>query len=267
MELESSQIRLQFEFAALTDLGQIRRNNEDAFAFAPEVNFAVVCDGMGGANAGEVASSLAVEFLIHHFRSGAWKRLGGATRSFDPDFSSQTNALGTALTLTNEQVLIQSSSDAGRHGMGTTCVAAWINETLLSIAWAGDSRVYLLRNHLLRALTRDHSVVMEQVRRGLLTAAEARISPIRNVLSRALGTSDELQVDLAELLLQPGDLILLCSDGLCGILSDDQLQSILDRTASEALTLDEICKTLIREVNLLGGPDNITALAIRAAAT
>jgi len=284
MELESQINGLRIEYAALTDLGRHRKNNEDAFGFDPECNFAVVCDGMGGANAGEVASNTAVDCLMQHFRSGAWRQSGENPRILDPDFSLFTNALGSALLLANESVMIQASAEMGRRGMGTTCVATWIPKSslspegtpLMSITWAGDSRVYLLRGNLMRALTRDHSIVMEQVRRGLLTYAEARLSPLRNVLSRALGTDEDLQPGLAELPLISGDMILLCSDGLCGVVEDEDLQAILNmgvasqpaiegEIARVPLPLDEICQKLIREANMHGGPDNITALLIRVA--
>jgi protein phosphatase len=276
---------LQLEYAALTDMGQNRRNNEDAFGLDPELNFAVVCDGMGGANAGEVASALAVDSLLRFFRSSAWRAAVETASVGDPDFSAHTNVLGAALLLANEQILVHAAADRVRQGMGTTCVATWVPDLpsaseeaqpIMSIGWIGDSRAYLLRESVLRALTRDHSIVMEQVRRGLLTPAEARVSPFRNVLSRAMGTGEDVQPGLAELPLLAGDIVLLCSDGLCGVLTDDQLQAILNQPASNvppsappsegsprSAPLDQLCASLIQEANRLGGPDNITALLIR----
>ena len=229
-----------------TNVGKVRKANEDAMALEPEHGLYVVCDGMGGANAGDVASSLArdtiVSYVLEH-RS-----------ALDPDA-----LLEAALQAGSAAVFHEASEHREMHGMGTTVVACLMPEPNHAvIAHVGDSRAYLLRGGRLQPLTRDHTIVEELVARGLLPADEAERHPYKNVLSRNLGARAETKVDVVELELKPGDRLLLCSDGLYGYASAEGIQYILGSgDAPEDVTRDLIDLALRG-----GGGDNVTAIVI-----
>jgi len=247
----ASQTRL--EVALLTDVGQVRPMNEDSgTAIAlPEGGLFVVADGMGGHNAGDVASQMAVRLLQENYLSHLPQK-GDAPRRPTPERLVRT------LEEVNRQVYAEASRP-DRRGMGTTLTALAVDGPNALIANVGDSRVYLLRGGVLTRLTRDHSWVAEQQRRGLLSEEEARNHRWRSVISNALGSTGDLKLDLSGLKLEAGDLFLLCSDGLTGVLEDDQLAPFL----SAELPLERVVRNLIDAANAGGGPDNITALLVR----
>ena len=229
------------ETTCKTDTGRQRRDNEDsAFARAPVF---VVADGMGGAQAGEVASRIAVEA----FEQGL------------PDSGSPEERLAERVREANQQIYERSRADRGRAGMGTTLTAAYVDDTHVAIAHVGDSRAYLFRDGSLQRLTQDHSLVDELVRRGKLTEEQAAEHPQRSIITRALGPEPDVEVDTWTYPARAGDVVLLCSDGLTSMISEERVRAIL----AEHNNLDEAADALIREANEAGGRDNITVVLFR----
>jgi PPM family protein phosphatase len=229
------------ETTCKTDTGRQRRDNEDsAFARAPVF---VVADGMGGAQAGEVASRIAVEA----FEEGL------------PDSGSPEERLAERVREANAQIYERSRADRGRAGMGTTLTAAYVDDTHVAIAHVGDSRAYLFRDGSLQRLTQDHSLVDELVRRGKLTEEQAAEHPQRSIITRALGPEPDVEVDTWTYPARAGDVILLCSDGLTSMISEERVKTIL----VEHHGLDAAADALIREANEAGGRDNITVVLFR----
>jgi PPM family protein phosphatase len=250
------------QVAGRTDVGCVRRNNEDSYGYDTEHGIFVVCDGMGGEAAGEVASKIAVTTVLSYFRdagaNGGYPAIG---RTFE-GASPNANALASAIQLANQAIRQSAMNDSRKTGMGTTIVAALVRDSEVSIANVGDSRIYLVRDHKIRQLTNDHSLVMEQVRRGLMTAEEAGRSELQNVIVRALGLEQGVEPDLADLDVHPEDTLLFCSDGLFRHLSDAQIVEVLTSTS----TVEEACDCLIEAAKLGGGSDNITCVLVRLVA-
>jgi protein phosphatase len=235
-----------------SDPGPVRSENQDCCAAAPEHGIFVVCDGMGGAAAGEVASLLATEAFLESVGQSATK-----TRAHP-----QTR-LERAVRAANLAVFQRAQKYRALRGMGTTLVAALLERTDTAhsawIAHVGDSRCYLFRSHRLQQLTADHSLVEEQIQAGLLSRQQAEFSPVRNVITRAVGTQLTVPADVAEHTLCPGDLFLLASDGLTRELTDPEIAAIL---AQHSADLHAACEALIRAANAHGGRDNITVLLV-----
>jgi protein phosphatase len=242
------------QIAGQTDVGRVRANNEDAFCNLQDMGLLLVADGMGGHASGEVASKLAIDIIREYFAGAmAGSRFIG---TYDEDLSEDTNRLGSAVRLANEAIFEASQSDAQWKGMGTTIVAALIRGNKLSIAHVGDSRIYLIRAGNIEQLTDDHSVVAEQVKRELISRDEANKSEIKNILTRALGTEAEVEVDIEEMNLLNDDILLLCSDGLSNMISDDEILTVALSDKDPVLT----CKKLVNIANDNGGKDNITVV-------
>ena len=237
--------------AALTDVGRKRTSNEDAFGYSVEHGVYVVCDGMGGAAAGEIASSLAVSEVLRLLTSQA---ADGAEAATLPSKAEQ------AVCAANEAVYSRAQGDDKLSGMGTTLVVLVTEESRVWVLNVGDSRCYRLRNNSMEQLTLDHSLVEELVRLGRMTPSEALNSPLRNVITRALGTQSNTTPDVYEVEAEPGDLFLICSDGLPRELPDPQIESILRME----IPLEEICNNLVNAAKKAGGNDNITCLLVRA---
>jgi protein phosphatase len=237
----------------------VRQNNEDRFAVDLALSLFILCDGMGGQAAGEVASKLGVDTILEHCRQAArdptLEVFGGAKS----EFSERTNRLASGVRLSNKAIHEAAEQSPSTNGMGATVVAASLNEHVLSVAHVGDSRIYLFRDGELRQLTQDHSLVMEQVRRGLLSPEEAEQSELANVIVRALGAESTVEVDLDDLWLNEGDQILLCSDGLTRMVPDAQIAPVL----TEPYTAQQACERLVELANEHGGQDNITVILIR----
>ncbi len=238
---------VRFTAAALTDRGRKRPSNEDAFGYSVEDGVYVVCDGMGGAAAGEVASSIAVDEVLRVFH----ERNGSAVLPKDAE-----EAIGIA----NEAIYTRARRNYKLSGMGTTLVAIVVRNQHVWVLNIGDSRCYRLRGGILEQVTLDHSLVEEQVRVGRMTRAEAARSPLRNMITRALGTQGQVTPDCFHFDAQPGDLLLLCSDGLTRELSDSLIQSHL----SSSLPLEQRCSRLIEAAKKAGGHDNITCVLVQA---
>jgi protein phosphatase len=227
-----------------TNPGRKRRRNEDAYVIQPPL-FAVA-DGMGGAQAGEIASRLAADAL---------REEGG-----DGDGEERVTSL---VREANRRVYERSRTDSSASGMGTTVTAALLDGDLVRIGHVGDSRAYLIRNGLLEQLTDDHSLVAELMRDGKLSQEEADAHPQRSVITRALGTDPDVDVDTYEVAAQPGDLFLLCSDGLTTMVDDEAILRIVVEHRGD---LDRAAKSLVGAANSAGGEDNITVVLFEIAA-
>ena len=233
------------EREALTDVGRARERNEDSY-YAGEHVFAVA-DGLGGHNAGDVASRLAVEPLAAFDR---------AVEETPDDHIAE--ALERAVDAANRAVYQRAQNDAKVRGMGTTLTAVAISNGSAHLAHVGDSRCYLVRAGEITQLSSDHTLVAKMVEEGKLTPEQAETHPQRSILTRALGAEPEIDVDTLELQLAPGDRLILCSDGLSSVIGDDQILA----TLADAKGLKEACKRLIDAANARGGPDNITVVVI-----
>jgi serine/threonine protein phosphatase PrpC len=242
-----------------TDVGRVRTNNEDCYRIVAPLNLFVLSDGMGGEAHGEIASALAVETVVKHcldVEANPAARVLGQTQA---GWSARTKRLSTAFHLANKSIFKSAEAHAEQHGMGATLTAAWIDGANLSVAHVGDSRAYLLRGGSLLQLTRDHSLVAEQVRRGILTAAEAEESNMQSVLLRALGAQPEIEVDAEEHTLFPRDILLLCSDGLTRVVTEPEIAGTLQAETDP----DRAAEKLLALANERGGPDNITVVIVR----
>lgn len=226
-------------YAARSDVGSVREHNEDSYLV--KTPLFVVADGMGGHEAGEVASNIAVTTMEAH-----------APKSTSPE------ALAAAVIKANEAVLRGAQDGTGKPGMGTTLTAAFVFEDEATIAQVGDSRAYLLHDGQLQRITRDHSLVADLIEQGRLTEAEARFHPQRSVITRALGSDPHMQPDLYTLHVEEGDRLLLCSDGLCSMISDEDIEEILLDNPAPA----HACDALVEEAIIAGGLDNVTVIVI-----
>jgi serine/threonine protein phosphatase PrpC len=230
------------DWASTTHTGRVRRNNEDSYLADPPLF--VVADGMGGAQAGEVASRLAIE----------------AFQAVPPDPAlPATDQLAAMIQCANRAIVDRARSDPAASGMGSTVTAALVHDGKVAFGHVGDSRAYLLRGGTLQQLSTDHSLVGELLRQGRLTPEEAEAHPQRSIITRALGATPEVEVDKADYEVEPGDVFLICSDGLSGLVPDDELQRLLGAEG----TLDSALRALVRAANDAGGDDNITAIAFR----
>lgn len=250
---------MRIQTGARTDLGRVRKNNEDCFQMEPSLQLFVLSDGMGGEAHGEVASNLAVQTVITHCQQSENSRTTPIFGEAQPDVSERTNRLASAIHLANKKVFEMAAANPAQKGMGATIVAAWVEGQRLSVAHVGDSRVYLLRAGTLDQLTADHSLVAEKVRIGIMTPQEADASEMQSVLTRAVGTTAAVQVDSTEQMLLVGDTLLLCSDGLTRMVTDPEIAStLLTSTAAQ-----EAADRLIELANDYGGVDNVSAIVLR----
>jgi protein phosphatase len=251
---------MKLEHAAQTDVGLVRDLNEDAFIVEPSEKMYLVADGMGGQAAGEIASALACERITDFIILTSIEAGSTWPTSYDNLLSHSLNRLQEAFRSANRAIYETASTDPDKQGMGTTAVCALFEDNTMYLAHVGDSRAYLIRNGLLEQLTRDHSWIHDQVESGLMTEEEAHDHPYRNIITRALGAGPEVRIDLSERSLEDNDLILLCSDGLTAMVSDDQILEMLNDDGDD---LDASVRALIDAANDNGGKDNITALLIK----
>ncbi len=242
----------------LTDVGRKRRHNEDAYLIDEERGLFVVADGMGGHAAGEVASRITVESIQEYIAATEEEHESSWPFGFNSRVSLEGNRLTTAVEKANEKVMRAVQNRPELKGMGTTVVAALFDADRATLVHVGDSRAYLFRDGELRRLTDDHSWVQEQVNAGILSEDEAKSHPLKNVVTRALGGAAHVSVDLIEVPVRAGDRYLLCSDGLTGMLPDEELFEHF-RTVG---ALDATVKSLIEVANSHGGVDNITAILV-----
>ncbi len=252
----------EIEFGARSDIGCVRESNEDSYGAAPEIGVFVLSDGMGGLECGEVAGRLAVETVIRECRGARSVRADEGPANGISGVSTESNQLVAAIRAANQRIYqTAQNSEAGRQ-MGATIVAVRFTGERMSLAHVGDSRAYRLRGSRLEQLTRDHSFVAEQMRQGRMTELEAGQSGLQNVLLRALGVAEQVDVDVTEELMLDDDTILLCSDGLTRELTDAQIAAVLNDCEEAQDAADQ----LIQAAKQAGGGDNITAVVLRSAA-
>ncbi len=247
--------------AAKTDPGMQRETNEDGFLMLPEQGLFLVADGMGGHNAGEVASSLAIETIDKEAAQLPelnatltwWQRLFFRKKTaFNP-----VEWLHNTVSQANRLIFEAAQETAKRKGMGTTLALILKRERALLTAHVGDSRVYRFRGHRLAQLTQDHSLAQELVRQGVMTEEEALYSAPSNVLTRALGVRETVQEDIIYHSVEPGDLFLLCSDGLYNMIDEDDMVRVIN---DNSLTLEDQTTALVNAANEAGGTDNVTVV-------
>jgi len=240
--------------------GLRREENEDAYCSRADLGLYIVADGMGGHAAGEVASRMAVD-VIENFVNDTRDADVNTTWPFpyDTSLSLNGNRLKAAFRLANRRIGMAMENDDALRGMATTAAAVLTSSGAPVVAHVGDSRVYLWRDGTLTQVTQDHSWVNEQVRAGVLTENDARRHPWRNVVTRALAGGDDPQVEVSDIEVKAGDRLLLCSDGLSGVVPPERLEAIVGADRS----LEDTCKALIDAANAAGGPDNITVAMLK----
>jgi PPM family protein phosphatase len=250
---------VQIVSGGATDVGRVRTNNEDCYRILNPLQLFVLSDGMGGEAHGEVASSLAVDTIVNYCTQA--KEDSGVTLVAEPagNWSSKTKLLQNAVRAANLKVYESAQKNADHRGMGATVTAAWVNDAKLSIAHVGDSRAYLLRSGSLQQLTNDHSLVAEQVRRGIISRQQADESEMQSVLLRALGAHSDVEVDVDETGIYPGDVLLLCSDGLTRMVTEPEIAGTLQAETNPATA----AQRLVYLANESGGLDNVTAIVAR----
>ena len=245
--------------ALKTDVGRVRDNNEDAVAEEPDVGLLILADGMGGYNAGEIASHIAIATVLDVVRR-AWPKLRKGQIDATTGYALESLLLREALETAHDTIWRAARSQPQCAGMGTTAVACLLHDDRVSIAYAGDSRLYRLRRGRLEQITRDHSLAEELVARGHYTREEAVALVRRNIVTRALGVEPKVEIDLIEEGLEVGDLLLLCSDGLTDMVDDEAIRLTLMQFTDN---LEGAAETLVGLANARGGRDNISVALAR----
>lgn len=248
---------VELQITAKTDTGLVRSHNEDSFAINPELGFAILADGMGGYSAGEVASGMATALLKDALDAAlepaAWNARIARGEHPQP-------LLVDAIERTNRIIFESGRNEPKYSGMGTTLVVTTLYQDQITIAHVGDSRAYRLRQGRLVQLTRDHSLLQEQLDAGLISPELARVAPYRNLVTRAVGVDPTVEVEAHDYLTEAGDLYMLCSDGLTDMLPDQEISECL---ATADVSLDTACEALITRANDHGGYDNISVVLMK----
>ncbi|MCK5254636.1 MAG: Stp1/IreP family PP2C-type Ser/Thr phosphatase [Deltaproteobacteria bacterium] len=250
---------MNVRIGAKTDKGMKRLHNEDSLYCNKEMGLFVLADGMGGHRAGDVASRIAVETVADNFKTNKLRKDHYVLEKYNKEFSKETNRLASAIGLASCKIYESAAKSPECHGMGTTIVSVLLSNNMMSMACVGDSRLYLIRNGVIRQLSNDHSLVNEQLKSGLITEKESRNSRLRNVITRALGTDKSIEVDLDEEMILSEDQILMCSDGLHDMLEDSE---ILDAVLNCSGKPQKACDSLIKLANEKGGSDNISVILL-----
>ena len=249
-------IKGKIETALLSHQGMVRTNNEDAIGEDRDIGLLILADGMGGYNAGEIASGLAIQTITDVVRRN-WKSLAHGELDAASGHSVEALALKTAVEAAHATIHQVSQSQPQCAGMGTTIVVALVHDDRLSIAYVGDSRLYRLRQGKLEQITRDHSLIEELVARGHYTRDDAKKLVRKNIVTRALGVEAKVLVDVLEEPLEIGDILLLCSDGLSDMLSDELIRLTLSGFADN---LPKAAEALVNKANENGGKDNVSVV-------
>lgn len=245
---------MNYQFCSQTHTGQVRNNNEDAVAFDEATNLAILADGMGGYSAGEIASGMTTTFLIAEL--GRWLSEAGDLASAGDIKRAMEICVGNA----NRAVFNAARANPEYAGMGTTLIVAVFRANLLLLGHVGDSRCYCLRGTEFEQITKDHSLLQEQLDAGWLTPRQAANSPIKNLVTRAVGVEDAVLLELNERQVLSGDIYLMCSDGLSDMMEDAAMADILSRGS----TLTQMADALVARANDNGGRDNISVLLVQA---
>lgn len=250
---------MRVRFSGATDIGRKRSHNEDSIFLPTDLRLVIVADGMGGHASGDVASQLAVSTVVSHFHATEDDQTITWPYKVDRDIRADVNRMVTSVMLANLEIYERAKADSGSKGMGTTCVAVYFLDDQCIIGHVGDSRVYRHRAREITQLTEDHSLINDYIKMKRVTPEEAENWPHKNVIVRALGMKDTVQVDIITEHLRIGDCYLLCSDGLCGMIGDDTIAHIIQ----DSPDLDYAVERLITAANEEGGVDNISAVLAR----
>jgi serine/threonine protein phosphatase PrpC len=245
---------------ARSDVGRKRKGNEDALFINPDLRLYVVADGMGGHAAGEVAAKIAVDSINEFVALTGGDQEITWPFGHDDSISYDGNRLKTAIRHANRKVLDATRERSEYEGMATTVAAVLVDGDTANLAHVGDSRIYLWSDDKIQLLTSDHSWVNEQIQSGIISAEQARSHPLRNVVTRALGGRSDLVVDVQSRRMKPGDVLLLCSDGLTTMIGDEDIARILAEVRGDVA---EAARGLVEEANARGGEDNITVVLLR----
>ena len=249
----------KLDTALLSHQGMVRTNNEDSIGEDQDIGLLVLADGMGGYNAGEIASGLAIQTILDRLRR-EWKTLAHGEVDTVTGNSVEAMQLKVAVETAHSTIHQVSQSQPQCAGMGTTVVVALVHDDRLSIAYVGDSRLYRLRQGVLEQVTRDHSLIEELVARGHYTREEAKKLVRKNIVTRALGVEEKVLVDVLEDPVEIGDVLLLCSDGLSDMLTDEQIRLTLNQFADN---LPKAAEALVNKANENGGKDNVSVVLAR----
>ena len=248
---ESIKVKLSFRWGAITDIGKVREENQDAWFADPESGIFIVSDGMGGHQAGTLASKIVTEVLPKMIKDGIGKLKSQGRAAIK-------SVLNRAIVELSRRMRTESSDQTEMRGMGATLVMALLRADRAYIANMGDSRAYLFRKGKLRQLSEEHSVVALLLRSGDITPSEAKLHPARSQLSRYIGMADKADPCIRTLLLKDNDRLLLCSDGLTGVVNDNEIACLLEKNTNP----QDACSMLVETANLHGGPDNITVIIV-----
>ncbi|MCX6831566.1 MAG: Stp1/IreP family PP2C-type Ser/Thr phosphatase [candidate division Zixibacteria bacterium] len=251
---------MQILYAGGTDVGKVRDHNEDSYAILTEQNLVMVCDGMGGHAAGEVASQLAVETITTIIKEHDLGLFTGENHPYPEELTPEGKLLVGAIAVANQRIIDRAKQSSSHTGMGTTIVACHFRDGVASICHVGDSRAYLIRNGSIKRVTIDHSWISEVMEKHHLTEEESENLVNRNVITRALGTRTAVRTDISQIRFAKGDTFLLCSDGLCGLVSDTD---ILKAATSCEEDLSRLVQELTAKANEAGGNDNITLVVAK----
>jgi serine/threonine protein phosphatase PrpC len=244
-----------FDFGAATDIGRKRQQNQDSMSVVPELGLFLVADGMGGHRGGEIASQMAADAIPQAVRALV-DQAGG---QWDPKV-----VLSESIRAANDAIFVRAIQNSVLQGMGTTTTALLFRGDRLTIGHVGDSRCYYFRPPgLLWQATRDHSLVQEKLRAGLITRSEVRSDRMKNVITRSVGFEREVNVETYEMRAQPGDSFMICSDGLSGLINDEEIRALMYRYLYQGNSTEMAVNKLIEAANNNGGDDNITAIVIR----
>jgi protein phosphatase len=252
-------LRKKFAFVEMTDVGRVREHNEDDIGSDPDIGFWVLADGMGGYNAGEVASGIAVKTTIDLVSEACRRENRGDTEP-ETGFMRQTISLRDAIMRANKIIHQTAQSQPQCEGMGTTLVACLFYDNKISIAHVGDSRLYRMRDNRFEQITMDHSLLQELVDRGYYSQEEAQRSTNRNYVTRALGVEPNVEVEIQEIEVEKGDYFLLCSDGLPDMVEDEDIHLTINTFNT---SIDTIGEQLIKLTNDNGGRDNVSIIVVR----
>jgi len=249
---------MTLEAAGMTNVGLVRKHNEDSLFLDTQLGLFVVADGLGGHAAGEVASRIVVDQIAKHIKHTAEAAITSPL-GLDYNLSLNGNRLRDAIQVSDKAITENIVSHPERESMGSTVVACLVEGKRVTLAHVGDSRAYLLNKNGIKQLTRDHSWVAEQVANGILTTEEAKRHPFRNVITQALGNGSELEVEIKEFEIADAETILLCSDGLSGMVSDDHILVIIN----QASNLQEAVHSLVSRAIENGGEDNVSVILLK----
>lgn len=254
---------MHLKFGAATDRGRVRGRNEDRFVADGDLRFFAVVDGMGGHAGGELASATIAEAVTAFIRETAGDSDKTWPDGLDARLSVLANRLQVAIRAANRTLATRAQEDSALEGGGATLAAALFggDGDRLAVSNVGDCRAYLLRGGRLSQITRDHSVVAEQVAQGLIDSEAARTHPLRHVVTRAVSGQAGMAVDIFEMEVKAGDRLVLCSDGIHGVLTDNEIATLV---SANGTPLDEVCRAVIDMANARGGPDNATTVVVEA---